>query len=191
MDILLQLSTPISIERIPDLLPGRSYSAITFDDGFESVISNAVPALQKRNIPAAIFVTAGYIGQSAVWWPKHEKEREEKIASADMWKALPSDLICIGSHTLTHPYLSLLNEPEARCELIESRLLLEQLLHRKIISFSFPYGDFNGDLVTWCREAGYRRIFTSLPQNAFEDLNQVVSGRVKVEPTVWELEFRL
>jgi peptidoglycan/xylan/chitin deacetylase (PgdA/CDA1 family) len=191
MDIVERLTVPISIERVPQLLPGRRYCSITFDDGFEDVISNALPEMQKRNIPAAIFVTSGRLGQLAGWWPVTAPEQQRRIAPAEKWQELPTDLITIGSHTLTHPYLSTLGEKEARRELCESRFLLQELLKRKINVFSFPYGNFNADLVSWCREAGYERIFTSLPANAFQNGNEFILGRVAAEPNDWSLEFRL
>jgi hypothetical protein len=42
-----------------------------------------------------------------------------------------------------------------------------------------------------CREAGYERIFTTLPVFAFAEPGEFVVGRVRVDPTDWPLEFRL
>ena len=84
MDVVARLSVPISLERIPHLMAGKRYSAITFDDGFEDNIRNAVPELQKRGIPATVFLTTAYLGQFAKWWPASSPEREQKIAHAEM-----------------------------------------------------------------------------------------------------------
>ena len=191
MDVVSNSTIPVPVQPVPQLLPGKRYSAITFDDGFENIISNAVPELEKRGIPAAVFLTVKYLGQFAVWWPPGTPERQQNIAPVEKWRQLPADLISIGSHTLTHPYLSSLSEPGARMELFESRAMLQDLFKRKIGILSFPYGDFNADLVDWCRDAGYEHVFTSMPENAFENGNVFISGRVSVEPTDWTLEFRL
>lgn len=191
MDVVSSLTIPIPIQNIPPFLPGKRYSSITFDDGFEDFIRNAVPELKKRGIPSTVFLTAAYLGQSADWWPASAPERQQRIAHAEKWRQLQTDLISIGSHTLTHPYLSSLSETEARSELIESRLLLQDLLKLEISTFSFPYGDFNADLVDLCREAGYESVFTTMPSNAFQNGKEFLSGRVKAEPTDWSLEFRL
>jgi peptidoglycan/xylan/chitin deacetylase (PgdA/CDA1 family) len=191
MDDVAALTEPVPVDRAPQLLPGKRYSAITFDDGFENVIGNAVPELQKRSIPATVFLPIGYLGQPAGWWPLSAPERQMKIAAAENWRQLPEDLISIGSHTVTHPHLLLLSETEAKRELSESRMMLQDLFKRNINIFSFPYGDFNDCLAGWCRDAGYERVFTSLPGNAFKGPNDFILGRVSAQPTDWTLEFRL
>jgi peptidoglycan/xylan/chitin deacetylase (PgdA/CDA1 family) len=191
MDVVASLAQPISIEHVPKLLPGKLYSAITFDDGFENIIDNAIPELQRREIPTTIFLTTGYLGQYAEWWPESLSERRDRIAPAEKWQHLQSEIISFGSHTVTHPYLSSLGEVDARRELHESRIKLQELLNREIITFSFPYGDYNADLIEWCRDAKYERVFTTMPCNAFRNEEEFLSGRVKVEPTDWSLEFRL
>lgn len=191
MDTVSKLTNPISIDHVPPLLPGKHYSCITFDDGFENAIDNAVPELQKRGIPATFFVTVGFLGRCAEWWPSGTREQQWKIAAAERWRQLPSDLIGIGSHTVTHPYLAKLDEPEARRELCDSRMMLQALTQRKISTLSFPYGNFNDHLSDWCREAGYERVFTTLPRNAFQNASEFCTGRITAEPTDWEVEFRL
>ena len=185
------MTEPISIQGVPKLLPGRRYSAITFDDGFETTIDNAIPELQQREIPATIFLTTGYLGRCADWWPESSAEHRDRIAPAEKWQQLRSDIISFGSHTVTHPYLSTLSEVDARRELLESRSKLQELLGRKIIAFSFPYGDYNADLLDWCRDARYERVFTTMPCYAFRNEKEFLSGRVEVEPTDWPFEFRL
>lgn len=191
MDIVLALTEPVSISQIPQLPPGRRYCAVTFDDGFENIIRNAVPELLTRSIPATAFLTTTCLGKYARWWPERSPEHHEALATIEMWRQLPANLITIGSHTLTHPHLPCLIEAEARRELYDSRLALAHLLSRDITSFSFPYGDFNADLVRWCRDAGYELAFTSLSGNFFRGFDSFVFGRVSAEPMDWELEFRL
>ena len=55
MDILLEKSHPVSADIEGPLGNGQLYVAVTFDDGFQSVVENALPELRKRGIPAALF----------------------------------------------------------------------------------------------------------------------------------------
>src|SRR5688572_33493401 len=41
--------------------------AVTFDDGFRSVLENAVPELAKRSIPFTMFVPSGCLGRRPCW----------------------------------------------------------------------------------------------------------------------------
>ncbi|GAB6038243.1 hypothetical protein JCM15519_28020 [Fundidesulfovibrio butyratiphilus] len=47
--------------------PPRSF-AVTFDDGFENNLSVAAPILADFNIPAAIYVTTGFVEHNAMSW---------------------------------------------------------------------------------------------------------------------------
>jgi peptidoglycan/xylan/chitin deacetylase (PgdA/CDA1 family) len=191
MEMLVRLSRPVKIDPMPVLLPGARYAAITFDDGFEDAVENAVPELVARKIPAWFFITTDFIGEVASWWPAPTPERNRRIAASEQLQQLPSEWIGIGTHTLTHPRLSRLDEAEARREILEPRRRLEDLLGRTVDTFSFPHGDFNDRLTRWCREAAYKRVFSTQPKNAFQDSEEFVVGRVKAEPTDWNLEFRL
>ena len=186
LDIVLRRTNPILLNDRVNLERGMRYSAVTFDDAFENFIDVALPELAKRNIPSTMFVIADALGKN--FGPVGHAE---KVMSTEQLLALPRDLVTIGSHTLSHPFLPLVPDSEARRELSASREKLEQLLKRKIPLFSFPFGGFNEKLVEFCREAGYQRIFTTLPEFAFEDPGQFVVGRVRVDPTDWPLEFRM
>jgi peptidoglycan/xylan/chitin deacetylase (PgdA/CDA1 family) len=192
MDALIRLATPIAATIRQPLLPGTHYAAITFDDGFVSVIENAVPELVKRRIPAALFVVTGLLGKKPNWATFGEGySKEERIADLDQLKALPTDLITIGSHTISHPLLTSLPEADAQTELSTSRETLKSLLDREITLFSFPYGASSERIVSLCRAAGYDRIFTILPSLAFANPHEFVTGRVAVAPADWPIEFRL
>jgi peptidoglycan/xylan/chitin deacetylase (PgdA/CDA1 family) len=48
--------------------------AITFDDGYADNLTNALPLLEKYNLPATIFVTSGIIGSDTeFWWDTMER----------------------------------------------------------------------------------------------------------------------
>lgn len=44
-------------------------SCVTFDDGYEDNLSNALPLLEKYDVPARFFVTSGALGRrTEMWW---------------------------------------------------------------------------------------------------------------------------
>lgn len=186
MDMLLRWCRPVSLDKHHKLENDVRYAAVTFDDAFESVLHNALPELERRGIPSTIFVISDVLGKEVGW-----EGYPGRTMSAEQLMALPSDRVRIGSHTVSHPLLTSLKEKEAKQELHESKVRLEQLLPYPITSFSFPYGAFNERLVQWCREAGYKRTFTTLPRLAGVNSNEFVIGRVSAEPSDWPLEFYL
>ncbi len=192
MDTVLRYSIPIPADNTQPLLPGKRYCAVTIDDGFVSANENAIPQLIERNIPVTIFISPDLLETTPEWITFDGDELgDEKVVSAGVAKSWPSNLVTVGSHTLTHPWLPGSREEDARVEITESRVRLSEALGLEARLFSFPYGANNERLIQMCREAGYQRVFTSLPTVAFSDVNEFVTGRVNAEPTDWPIEFRL
>ena len=186
LESILRHATPVGVSGEVALEPGRKYVGVTFDDGFENFFEIAAPELAKRNIPSTMFIIADAIGRA---FGPHG--RSERIMSLEEIRSLPPNLVTIGSHTCSHPFLPSVDQEDAAHEITRSRIQIEVLLGREIELFSFPFGGFNEQLVEICRGAGYRRVFTTLPQFAFVNSDEFVVGRVRVDPTDWPLEFRL
>ncbi len=186
LDLLARHAIPIAVSDRIKLEPGKRYVGVTFDDGFENFAQVALPELAKRNIPSTVFVIADAVGKA--FGPPGGSEDTMSIQQI---QALPTELVTIGSHTSSHPFLPSLREAEARREITRSRTQIEEMLNRKVLLFSFPFGGFNKQLVEFCRDAGYQRVFTTLPLLASENADEFVTGRVRVDPTDWTCEFRL
>jgi peptidoglycan/xylan/chitin deacetylase (PgdA/CDA1 family) len=189
MDMLARWTTPIRLDRAGELNGSTRCSAVTFDDAFQNVVDNALPELEKRKIPATIFVPSGFLGKQAGWMDRAGETN--RVMSAEVMRSLPPDLITIGSHTVTHPKLPRLSSAEARAELAGSRDQLEQALGRPVTLLAFPYGRYSREIVQLCREAGYTRVFTGESAPAFRTPGEFVAGRVAVTPGDWPWEFKL
>jgi peptidoglycan/xylan/chitin deacetylase (PgdA/CDA1 family) len=195
MDLLQRSAQPVSacVKSLP--AQGGQFVAVTFDDGLENILENALPELKTRRIPATLFIVTELLGRTRDW--EHyggDDTRHEKVMSLEQLLQLlssDSELITIGSHTMTHPMLTRIGKKELDQELLGSRKKLEHLLNRDITLFSFPYGAFNELAVEACREARYERVFTALPVLALSNADEFVTGRVGVAPGDWQIEFRL
>jgi peptidoglycan/xylan/chitin deacetylase (PgdA/CDA1 family) len=186
LDVILRYAKPIAVGEPLILNGGERYVGVTFDDGFENFAEVALPEMARRGIPSTVFIIADALGKA--FGPHGHPER---VMSADKLCKLPQNLVAVGSHTLTHPFLPSLAEHEAGQEIAGSRAKIGTLLNRNVSLFSFPFGGFNEKLVEQCREAGYQRVFTTLPQFTPENADAFVVGRVRVDPDDWPLEFRL
>src|ERR1700691_5938431 len=192
MDLILRCAKLISATQEEPCGPGERYVAITFDDGLESVLENALPEMESRKIPSTMFIVVQSLGDFPCWIPDGPRsDATQKVMSIEQLRHLSSDLVTVGSHTLTHPNLRRVDQAQARSEISASAAELQRILYMDVSLFSFPYGEFNSRLIQLCRDAGYERVFTTLPTLAFCGPDEFVSGRVTVEPTDWPIEFRL
>jgi peptidoglycan/xylan/chitin deacetylase (PgdA/CDA1 family) len=194
LDKLIRVAIPWRADAPARNSAGERYVAVTFDDGYQNIVDNALPELAQRAIPATLFIVPGALGGTPHWEDYSDTpdpDLNESIMTAEQLGKLPSDLVQIGSHTLTHPMLPQLSEGQARAELSKSRAMLEEIIGREVRLFSFPYGAFNANLVAWCRDEGYGRVFTTVPRLAFSEPNEFAVGRVTVSPDDSSLEFFL
>lgn len=148
--------------RSQDLLkrPKDRAVLLTFDDAYLDFWENAFPFLMEEGVPALVFVPAGLVGKFNKW--DYERLKVKKtIMDWQHLKELVSAGIEIGSHSLTHPYLSKIPEESAKREIEDSKKLLEDKLGIEIKTFCYPYGDYNQKVRDMVAKAGYLMAFTT------------------------------
>ena len=166
--------------------------AITFDDAYVSVAENALPELFTRGFHATIFVPTGCLGAAPAWAIEDGSlDADEVVMSEEQIKSMPSALITLGSHTITHPRLSQIGEIAAQKEIEGSRMTLQAATGQDIRLLAFPYGDHNAAVVELCKVVGYNIVFSVIPAVVDPENSDFVRGRVKVDPFDWPLEFYL
>ncbi len=126
--------------------PNADAMVLTFDDGDPTVGTDALPILAEFGIRASAFVMAPGSQPAPAFW--------RDLLDAG-WE--------IGSHSLTHRPLDLLDAHDSRAEIRESKLRLEDALRIPIDGFAFPYGRFGRREIDFVREAGYQYAVTTLP----------------------------
>ncbi|MDH4199010.1 MAG: polysaccharide deacetylase family protein [Spirochaetia bacterium] len=116
---------------------------LTFDDGYESIFSIVIPELKRYSFGATFFI---YL----------ERYADSSIAYTEI-AALP-DIFEIGSHSLTHADMEKLYKNNLNTfykEIFLSRKKLEYLVGKPVISWAWPYGYYNKDLLLMAKRAGY------------------------------------
>lgn len=191
MDELLQVSNSIIIDFHRPLNHRQHYIAVTFDDGFQCILENALPELERRKIPAILFIPTGSLGKSPEFVLNDYRYRNEIIMTSEQLKYLPSSLVTIGSHTVTHPHLTHLSKENIRKELIESKNRLEKILNMQIELLAFPHGEYNQSILNIAKQAGYRRVFVTVPMIKSNRFGDFLLGRISVSPDDWFIEFKL
>ena len=112
-------------------LPARPV-IISFDDGDETVYTQAFPILKELVYTGTIYLVVNYIGTDGYMNVKQVKE----LVAAN-WE--------VGSHSMTHSDLR--DSTNLDFEINMSRRKLEKMLQVPIKSFAYPFGLANVDLM--------------------------------------------
>lgn len=140
---------------------GPKSLAVTFDDGFRSVITEGFPILQRLGFPATVFVCTDWV----------DSEEPMRWAGIEQWAGThPEELISlstqelgslidagweVGSHTRSHPRLPEIEDTELAVELAGSRAECERRLGIACRSLAYPYGDRDERVISAAADAGY------------------------------------
>ncbi len=144
---------------------------ITFDDACRSVLELALPILTRLGVRATLFVPTQYVGcVKPMSWPGvaswlSTPHRDELLPlSWEEIRSLDDAGWEIGSHTMSHPHLTKLDDQRLRDELVRSRGEIERRLERPCTSLAYPFGDCDERVACAARDAGYRCAATLLPR---------------------------
>jgi peptidoglycan/xylan/chitin deacetylase (PgdA/CDA1 family) len=91
------------------------------------------------------------------------------------------DLIEVGAHTVTHPFLSELSLASQRFEIQQSKAALEELLNRPVTSFSYPNGDYTLATLSLVQEIGFSQSCCSISDQVQPHSNPFLLPRLVVE----------
>ena len=147
--------------------------AITADDGYYNFYKNAYPVLKKYNLPVTVFIITDKIGASGYLGWKELREMSD------------SNLITIGSHTKSHPWLpsASVDEENLWGELAGSKEILEKGLGKSVDFICYPNGGFNDLAKETVNLAGYKGAFTTNPakKSGINDIYAI--RRIKMSST--------
>jgi peptidoglycan/xylan/chitin deacetylase (PgdA/CDA1 family) len=134
--------------------PTQPGIALTFDDGFVSVLRHGLEPLSRHGFTAIQFLVAERLGASNTWDAGAGEAAEPLMDGAQIreWLAAGHK---IGSHTLSHPWLTRISAAAAREEIHASKRQLEDLFGISVEHFCYPYGDWNEAVRDLVQIAGY------------------------------------
>jgi peptidoglycan/xylan/chitin deacetylase (PgdA/CDA1 family) len=92
--------------------------------------------------------------------PSAAQREEFDLASWKELRELDPKTVTIGSHTMSHPILTSLDDAETEAETRDSRFALEQRLDREVSIFCYPNGDLNDAVLASARRY-YRSAVTT------------------------------
>jgi len=147
---------------------GKKYLIITFDDGYETDLTLALPILTKYGFKGVSFVTTGLLGTNNYMnWEQIYKLKKKGFS--------------IQSHTHTHPLLKSLSDVMIKQELAISKKTIEDKLKTEVTCLSLPGGSYSKEAKEIALSQGYRYIFNSNPAiNIINDRTINFLGRIPI-----------
>lgn len=131
-------------------VPEDAAPVVTFDDGYISHYETVLPIMSSLSMSAIFFVITKRIGAPGYMERGHLREMIE----AGMG---------IGSHTMTHPNIGLVEDSQITDELKLSKEYLEEVLSTPCVDLALPGGHGIKPVRRFFSELGYERVYTSVP----------------------------
>ncbi len=142
---------------------------LSFDDGFESDYTIVAPLFLKKNIKGTFFITTDFLGKNSYLKISQVKELHRMGME-------------IGSHSKSHPLLTMLSKEKIKKELLDSKKYLEDIIGDEVKGFSSPGGYYNKAVIDMAFDVGYKYICNSEPKNnlisLFSQNTPSVLGRI-------------
>jgi glycosyltransferase involved in cell wall biosynthesis/peptidoglycan/xylan/chitin deacetylase (PgdA/CDA1 family) len=135
-------------------LPPSRTVIITIDDGYTETATLAYPILRRHDFPTTIFLVSGKVG-GCNDWTNDEALRGRRLLSWLQIKEMANQGVQFGAHTQTHPVLTSIPIEQARVEIYGSKAELEKELQIPVITFAYPYGEFDNLVEGLVKEAGF------------------------------------
>ena len=149
----------ITLEEVEQLTNQDKKVILTFDDGYESIYTNAFPILQRYDMFAYIFIPTGYVDKENIWDANLGNIRFRHLGWEQI-KEMSNYGFVFGSHSVNHPDLTKLEDKHLQYELKVSKDQLEQKLGKEVKFLSYPFGKTNPKVCAKTKEVGYKMGFT-------------------------------
>jgi peptidoglycan/xylan/chitin deacetylase (PgdA/CDA1 family) len=142
-------------------------------------------ALERVNEAAWALDAVGRASLAArvVAWSGLDLDAREshRVLTCDELRALASRPgHSIGAHTVHHLALTTQPREMRQVEVTADKAALEKVLGHRVPFFSYPYGDFDAELMTIVRDAGFRAAVTVEAGHVSSTSNRLLMPRYEV-----------
>ncbi|MFN2595262.1 MAG: polysaccharide deacetylase family protein [Actinomycetota bacterium] len=138
--------------------PALKIATVTFDDGWADTL-DTVALLRDWDVVATFFVCPG------LWGSQHPDVAGPAgaLLTREQATELASTGIDLGSHSMSHPDLTKLDDDRLAYELATSKAQIEDLSGRECPTLAYPFGLYDDRVSAAAQAAGYRLAFAWLP----------------------------
>jgi len=160
----------------------RKRVAITFDDAFRNVYTNAIPLLRELNLPATVFVNSSFVNGDH---SRRLRERlglgsgaQEIVMTVEQLRDLADDpLFTLGNHTANHVDLTEADRGTLRKEILGGKQAIKDRFGVSADRFAYPYGAVDKRAAEIISE-GHTLAVTSVPALLSEPVNPMKIPRL-------------
>lgn len=161
-------------------LPDRAV-AITVDDGYESVATEAWPRLKAAGIPLTLFISTDPIDNGSATY-----------MSWDQVRALAEDGVTIGHHSASHMHMIGASDAAIRADIARASVRFREELGSVPELFAYPFGEFSQHLQALVEKAGFRAAFAQYSSVARSGADRFALPRFPINERYADLErFKL
>ncbi|CAM8655382.1 CDA1 Predicted xylanase/chitin deacetylase [Comamonadaceae bacterium] len=160
---------------------------ITFDDGYQNNLIQALPVLKSNGFTATCYGVSSMIGGTNAW--DEGKVKQKPLMTQQDWLAWQGAGMDVGSHTQTHANLNELTDEAARHQIVRSKDELQQALGAEVRHFCYPYGWFRPEHEEMVRNAGYITATSTRRGRAQAGDNPYALKRIMVARATNPLQF--
>lgn len=124
---------------------------LSFDDGYSDFYTDVFPILQKEQVKAIAYIVPDFL------------DRPNYMFTYQLKEVAKSPLIEIGAHTMDHYALAGISSSTATYQIVQSKKILQGLVHQSINSFAYPYGSFDQETIQLVKDAGFTNAVSTIP----------------------------
>ena len=152
---VVSLRKAVGLLQTPQMMFNVKPVVLTFDDGFKDFYTEAFPILKEYGFPSTVFLPTTYLDNPS------SEFKGRSCLSWDQVRELHKLGVDFGSHTVTHPDLTVIRLDQLEAEIKLSRERIEHELGIRVDSFSYPFAfpeddaNFTNTLKRLLYSAGY------------------------------------
>ena len=111
---------------------------------------------------------------------KDDNVHYRSMSKQELYELSRFEEVTIGTHTVNHIRLTLLDKKEIFFELSESKKALEKIIKKEVVTTSFPYGSYTQNTINVSKELGLVKAATTVAKNCYSWTNPRIIPRFQV-----------
>jgi peptidoglycan/xylan/chitin deacetylase (PgdA/CDA1 family) len=96
--------------------------------------------------------------------PEQRRDEFDGLPAEEIEELGADPLFTLGAHTVDHPHLSKCELNEAKWQITTNRIWLQAISKKPCEYIAYPSGDYNGETIQCCKEAGLQMGFAVAPK---------------------------